>query len=66
MSKGYRDQTQELIANSGDVLDEIDKKLRLAQFSVDDDGNLVYTENSSYSFLVDDNGNLNWEVIENG
>ena len=55
-----------VIDNHGDILDEIDKKLNLARFSVDDDGNLIYTDDSSYDFMVDENGNLNWEVKTNG
>lgn len=66
MSKGYRDDTQKMIDNHGDILDEIDKKLNLARFSVDDDGDLIYTDNSYYDFMVDENGNLNWEVKTNG
>lgn len=42
--------------------DEISKKLELAQFDIDDNGNLIYTDTSAYAFSVDDNGNLNWEV----
>lgn len=42
--------------------DEIIKKLELAQFDIDDNGNLIYTDTSAYAFSVDDNGLLNWEV----
>lgn len=42
--------------------DEIIKKLELAEFDIDDNGNLIYTDTSAYEFTVDDNGFLNWEV----
>ena len=42
--------------------DEIIKKLELAEFDIDDNGNLIYTDTSAYAFSVDDNGLLNWEV----
>ena len=41
---------------------EIIKKLELAEFNIDDNGNLIYTDTSAYAFSVDDNGYLNWEV----
>ena len=41
---------------------EIIKKLELAEFDIDDNGNLIYTDTSAYAFSVDDNGLLNWEV----
>lgn len=42
--------------------DEIIKKLELAEFDIDDKGNLIYTDTSAYNFSVDNNGYLNWEV----
>lgn len=42
--------------------DEIIKKLELAEFDIDDNGNLIYTDTSAYKFEVDDEGLLNWEV----
>ena len=41
---------------------EIIKKLQLAEFDIDYNGNLIYTDTSAYAFNVDDNGYLNWEV----
>ena len=41
---------------------EIIKKLQLAEFDIDYNGNLIYTDTSAYAFSVDDNGLLNWEV----
>lgn len=40
----------------------INKKLTMAEFDVNEDGELVYTDNSAYNFNVDNDGNLNWEV----
>lgn len=41
---------------------EINKKLKMAEFDVNEDGELIYTDNSAYNFVVDNDGNLNWEV----
>lgn len=41
---------------------EINKKLAMAEFDVNEDGELIYTDNSAYNFVVDNDGNLNWEV----
>lgn len=50
-------------ANSAkDSVDQILKKIELATFDIDDNGNLIYTDNTSYIFIVDDDGYLNWEV----
>lgn len=45
-----------------DIEDNINKKLTMATFGLNDDGELIYTDNSAYNFTVDNNGNLNWEV----
>lgn len=41
---------------------EINKKLTITEFDVNEDGELIYTDNAAYNFTVDNNGNLNWEV----
>lgn len=61
-SKTYRDDAEQLVKNSEGTLNEVNKKLGLAEFSVGDDGNLYYTDNSSYLFIVGDDGDLEWEV----
>ena len=40
----------------------INKKLTMAEFDVNEDGELIYTDNTAYNFVVDNDGNLNWEV----
>lgn len=47
-----------------DAVAQIDKKLKIADFEVNADGYLVYNDDASYNFAVDDNGYLNWEVAE--
>lgn len=42
--------------------EEVNRKLQLAEFDIDENGNLIYTDTSAYAFSVDDNGLLNWEV----
>lgn len=41
---------------------EINKKLTMAEFDVNEDGELIYMDNAAYNFVVDNDGNLNWEV----
>lgn len=56
LSKAYADKAKE-------YSDNIDKKAQLATFDVNEDGELIYTDNTADTFTVDDDGNLNWEVI---
>lgn len=56
LSKEYADKAKE-------YSDNIDKKAQLATFDVNEDGELIYTDNTADTFTVDDDGNLNWEVI---
>lgn len=44
------------------IEDEISKKLTMTEFDVNEDGELIYTDNAAYNFVVDNDGNLNWEV----
>lgn len=44
------------------IENEINKKLTMTEFDVNEDGELIYTDNSAYNFAVDNDGNLNWEV----
>ncbi len=62
LSKQYKEQSSQSAESAQDALEQINKKTELATFDIDDDGNLIYTDNSPYIFTVDDNGNLNWEV----
>lgn len=45
-----------------DIENNINKKLTMAEFNLNDNGELVYTDNAAYNFSVDSNGDLNWEV----
>ena len=44
------------------IENDINKKLTMAEFNLNDDGELIYTDNAAYNFVVDNDGNLNWEV----
>ena len=44
------------------VKDQIDNKLKLTEFDVNEDGELTYTDTSATLWNIDDDGNLNWEV----
>ena len=45
-----------------DMLQQVNKKLEIAEFTVDENGYLIYTDDTTYVFTVDNNGYLNWEV----
>lgn len=45
-----------------EIENDINKKLTMTEFDVNEDGELIYTDNSAYNFVVDNDGNLNWEV----
>ena len=45
-----------------EIENEINKKLTMTEFDVNEDGELIYTDNSAYNFVVDNDGNLKWEV----
>lgn len=63
-ARQYAEQAKALNDSTIDLLDQINRKIELAEFDIDDDGNLIYTDNTAYLFTVDDDGNLNWEVAE--
>lgn len=41
----------------------IGEKLEIAEFDINDEGDLVYSLGNIYNFTVDDNGDFLWEVI---
>lgn len=45
-----------------EIENEINKKLTMTEFDVNEDGELIYMDNAAYNFFVDNDGNLNWEV----
>lgn len=54
-AKGSADRAQK-------IENEINKKLTMTEFDVNEDGELIYADNSAYNFVVDNDGNLNWGV----
>ena len=63
-SKYYYELSKASADISEGALEQINTKLNLASFDLDEDGNLVYTDDTGYLFTVDDNGYLNYEVAE--
>ncbi len=61
-SKNQADVSKEYADKAKEYTDNLDKKAQLATFDVNEDGELVYTDNSRDIFTVDNDGNLNWEV----
>lgn len=43
--------------------DAIREMTQMSQFSLDDNGNLVYTNETTYNFSVNEDGDLEWEVV---
>lgn len=60
---GYAEEAKQYASQTEGLIDEVNKKLELATFELDEDGNLIYTDTSSYEFLVDDDGMLNYSVV---
>lgn len=61
-AKYYSEQSKISADYSVSAAEEINKKLKISDFGIDDNGNLVYTDNTEYIFSIDNNGMLNWEV----
>ena len=62
-ARGYMEEAKQYASQTEGVLEEVNKKLELATFELDDDGNLIYTDTSAYDFVVDDDGMLNYSVV---
>lgn len=60
---GYAEEAKQYASQTEGLIDEVNKKLELATFELDEDGNLIYTDTSAYEFLVDDDGMLNYSVV---
>lgn len=48
--------------NAQNLLEQVNKKLNIVEFEMDDEGNLIYTDDSGYRFILDDDGNLYYEI----
>lgn len=56
-------KTQELVDNQTDILNEVDRKLGIATFRIDENMHLIYTDNTGYEFNVNNaNGHLLYTV----
>ena len=63
-SKSSAELAETYFNGAVDAVEQINKKLNIAEFEVNEDGYLIYNDDSAYNFSVDDNGYLNWEVSE--
>lgn len=61
-SKKYYEESGENVQKQQSILDETIRKMSIAKFDVDDNGNLLYTSDSLYEFKIDDDGNLLYAV----
>lgn len=48
------------------ILDETNKRLGFAEFEMDNDGNLLFTDDTTYNFELDERGMLEYETVEQG
>jgi hypothetical protein len=62
LAKDYANEASTSVSGMNDIITQLNNKLQFAEFGLDDNGNLVYTEVGGYDFSVDDNGYLNYEV----
>ena len=61
-AKGSAELAKKYSDSAFDSLKEINKKLSFAEFDIDENGNLIYTEETAYLFSVNEDGYLTWEV----
>lgn len=61
-ANGSADLAQTYYQGAVDAVSEINKKLNIAEFTVDESGYLTYNDDAAYNFTVTDDGYLNWEV----
>lgn len=62
-AKFNADLAKQYSESAASSLETVNQKLDLATFSIDSDGNLIYTDNTSYVFSVDSaNGMLNYAL----
>ena len=65
-SRGHAEEAKQYAQQTEGVLNEINKKMEVATFELDDDGNLIYTATAMYDFSVDSEGMLNYLISEKG
>ena len=61
-AKSSADLAQTYYKGAIDAVEEINKKLNVAEFEVNEDGYLTYNDDSAYNFTVTEDGYLDWEV----
>lgn len=62
VAEQYRDQIQIIVESEHAAAEELYRKLQFGNFSLSEDGILMYEDDSTYRFLVNDDGCLEWEV----
>lgn len=60
-AKASAEEAKKQAESVNDAVDTVNKKLELATFGISNDGHLIYTDNTSYSFLLVD-GRLTYEL----
>lgn len=64
-ARGYAEEAKQYKEQTEGLIEQIDMRLELATFDINENGELVYTDNFSYEFTVDNsNGMLNYQVVQ--
>lgn len=63
-SQHFKEEAEDTAEGIQSALGQINKKLEMTEFDVDDDGNLIYNNDSAYNFVVGNDGILYWEVVK--
>ncbi len=64
-ARGYAEEAKHYKEQTEGLIEQIDMRLELATFDINEKGELIYTDNFSYEFTVDNsNGMLNYQVVQ--
>lgn len=64
-ARGYAEEAKQYKEQTEGLIEQIDMRLELATFDINEKGELIYTDNFSYEFTVDNsNGMLNYQVVQ--
>ena len=64
-ARGYAEEAKQCVQQTENLIEQIDTRLELATFSINEKGELVYTDNFSYEFtVVNEDGMLHYQVVQ--
>ena len=59
---GFRDESEQFSQSAENAVEQINKKLQIGEFHINNKGQLVYTNNTPYVFKIDSGGRLRWGI----